>query len=566
MYRINCIPIGITLQPCSDEDQFFQAAYKVNLPPLVGVIAEATAAASQGRRRTQLAGDDTPDGEAPQSHDEKKRRGRKVMPAEPFVFLRLYCLYPGTGAPPELETLRKNLKKNGGRLAKRFGFTAGGASWKVIKERFQWLDAHPDLLIEALRAISPRDVQLTMFPTEPLPEKNIRSGRDRTKECKDTRDRLVQDTVGDEEFEDWCPRGSGADDRLLLLLHEGILKCHSCVPGECKKGHVHGLTERRPRKMKCPNPARHDDRCIHEVRRESRCKCCGSNVSVTSGIKGLASRKLPLRVFLRLLHIMVRERDGVAALQAAGNLNFRGRTMRQRTTLRLMRIIRGAMKERHPLPFRGTVEIDEAKVKDGYVHLIGAYDHATRRVYIEILDGPATQAVMRNFIERVSLPGSRVYTDGTAAWPPGIDRLHGVVIHKEFEFARREELAGKGQGWFYITTNRIEGKWAHVKRYLRVPTTVSRKYFPLYLDEAMWRINHIGNRLEAALYQGDERRGEALMGQIVANLGKLRVGAKELREGVEMSPDYPSPGSMSSQDSETPDCDLPDVGEMPLAA
>ena len=56
VYRINCIPIGITLQPCSDEDQFFQAAYKVNLPPLVGVIAEATAAASQGRRQDSTGG------------------------------------------------------------------------------------------------------------------------------------------------------------------------------------------------------------------------------------------------------------------------------------------------------------------------------------------------------------------------------------------------------------------------------------------------------------------------------------------------------------------------------
>ena len=49
------------------------------------------------------------------------------------------------------------------------------------------------------------------------------------------------------------------------------------------------------------------------------------------------------------------------------------------------------------------MEIDEARVKlkDGVVHLICAYDHATRRLHIEILDGPATQEVIRDLINRV---------------------------------------------------------------------------------------------------------------------------------------------------------------------
>ena len=572
MYRINHIPIAFALQPCSNEDQFFQAVVKVDLTPLVAVIAEATAAASQGRSRTQLAGDDMPDGEAPQSHDEKKRRGgRNCLPAEPFVLLRLYCLYPGTGAPPELETLRKNLKKNGGRLAKRFGFTTGGAAWKTIKERFQWLDAHPDLIIEALRAISPRDMQLSMFPTDPvpLPEEKILRVRNRTKETNAARKSSLQDTVGDDEFDERTPRGSGADDRLLRFLYGGNLECHLCVPESCNKGHDHGLTERPPRELNCPRGADHKDgECIHEVRREWRCRCCGSNLSVTAGIEGLSRSKLPNRVMLRCIHIMLRERDGVAANQMTRGLNFGGRTMRPGTIRNKMRIIREAMKEQHPLPFRGTVEIDEAKVKlkDGYVHLIGAYDHATRRVYIEILDGPATQEVMRDFIERVSLPGSRVYTDGTAAWPPGSNRIHGVVIHKHFEFGRRAELHGEGKGWFYITTNGIEGKWGRVRRSLRVTTTVTRKYFPMYLDEAMWRINHLGNRLEVESYEGEERRGVALMGQIVANIGSRRLNPKGLREGVEMSSGHSTTGPVISHGSAALDCDPPDVWEMPLAA
>ena len=570
MYRINHIPIAITLQPCCSEADFFQVLHEVDLTALEAIISESTAAAGQGCRNTPLAGDDMPDGEILQSDNGNKRRGRKVMPAGPFVRLRLYCLYPGTGAPPQLETMRKRLKRHGNNLATRLGFTDGVPDRKTFRERFKRLDAHLELIIEALRALSPRGVQLSLFPTdpEPLPEQKERRVRNRTQECNDTRNRLVQDTVGDDEFDAMTPRGNGADDLVVLHVHGGNVTCHNCRPGECKKGHDHGLTERPPRELKCPNPARHDAKCVHEVRREWRCRCCGSNVSATSGIKGLNNSKLPLRVVLRCIHIMLRERDGVAALQMAGNLNIRGRTMRHGTILRLMHIIRGAMNERHPLPFKSTVEIDEAKValKDSVVHLIGAYDHATRRVYIEIMDRPANQQVMRDFAERVSLPGSLVYTDGTAAWPPDIDRKHGVVIHKNFEFGRRAELEGEGQGWFYITTNRIEGKWARVRRSLRVPTAVTSKYFPLYLDEGMWRINYLGNRLEAERHQGGERRGAALIGQILNNMGRQRLNSRQLLGDEEENSTRAASVPVSSHASPSSDNGTSDASEMPLAA
>ena len=49
----------------------------------------------------------------------------------------------------------------------------------------------------------------------------------------------------------------------------------------------------------------------------------------------------------------------------------------------------------------------------------------------------------------------------------------------------------------------------------------------------MWRINHCRNALEAQLHNGEERRVEAMMRQIVANMGSPRLPMGELREGDE---------------------------------
>ena len=576
MYRLDISALDNALQVCPSIEEFFQAIPKVDRTPLVAIISEAVAAARQGRRRTQLAGDNTPDGEILHSDDGKNRRGRPLIPAEPCVNLLLYWLYPGTGAPSRLGPLCKDLNRDGGALAKRLGFTTRGPDPKTVKVRFQWLLAHPDLVSEALRAISPVFVQHYLIPPDPAPPpaREERTRGSGAKGKKPTGTLPVEYSLGDDEFDLLVPRGSGADDLLLRHLHGGNVECHRCVPGRCKKGHDHGLTERRPRELKCPNPARHeeleehDKRCIHEVRREWRCRCCGSNVSVTSGIDGLDGKKILLRKFLRCIHNMIIDGCGVSTVRVARRLNSSGRTSRCSTILDLMHRIRKAMQEPPQLPFRGTVEIDEARVKlrDGVAHLIGAYDHATRRLYIEILDAPATREVMRDFINRVSIPGSRVYTDGTAAWPPGIDRVHGVVIHCDFDFGHGEELYGEGKGRFYITSNRIEGSWGLLKRMLRIHVTVTCKYFPLYLAEEMWKANHIRNRLAAANYEGEERREAALIGELVANMGKRRLNPTELREDVETNSSHIVTGPVISHDSAAPDWEPLDVLEPPLAA
>ena len=572
MLTINVTPGCHPLQPCSNDNEFFEALNGIDLCALEATISEnPDGGAGQSNSATDTVDPYGGDDDISQAVPPSKRRGPDLKPALPFVKMRLWCLYPGTGAPSRMGTLySRRLGKRGNQLANLSGFTGRVPCRKTMITRFKTLDDHPDLIVEALRAVS-EGIQAMrqaamhqpyLMPPDPEPQKEkqekVEAG-DRTAEINRWRERVLKEGFGQEEFDDVFRWPGAVEEFLLHYLHDDCITCHRCQPDECRKHHEHGLTERRSRRP-CPDPDnhhkdRHDD---HGTRREWRCRCCRAHVSVTSGTF-LKSVKLPLRKVLRCIYNMVDAAYGVAAIRMGVRLNSRGRTMRHGTILQLMHRIRKVMRETHPLPFEGKVEIDEAfvKLKDGVVCLLGAYDTKTRRVYIEIIDGPATKEVMRDFVERVSWPGSRVDTDGTAAWPDDIDRIHGIVIHKYFDYGHVEELKGKGNGRFYITTDRIEGSWGLLKRALRIPVTASCKYFPLYLAEAMWRINHIRNRLEAESYTGEDRRVLALMGQLLANGSISRLTTDEILVWAEPDDDA---GTVVA------DCDLPGEAELPLAA
>ena len=564
---INVTPGCNPLQPCSNDDEFFEALDKIDLSALEAEISENPDGAGRAGFATDTVDPYGEDDDILQTAAPNQRRGPKLKSALPFVKARLWCLYPGTGAPSKMGTFySRRLEKRGNRLASLCGFT-GLPCRKTMTERFKALDDHTDLIVETLRAISKgilamqqaATFQPYLIPPDPEPPKEKKEPRDRTAEINHWRKRVLKEGLGDDEFDDRFRWLGAVEQYLIDRMHGGVMTCHKCHLDDCRKHHEHGLTERRPRRP-CPDPDNHDrDRHgDHGTRREWRCRCCGAHVSVTSGTF-LENVKLPLRKVLRCIYNMVDAAYGVAAIRMGRRLNSRGRTMRHYTILMLMHRVREIMREKHPLPFEGKVEIDEAvvKLKDGVVNLLGAYDTRTRRVYIEIIDGPATKEVMRDFIERVSLPGSRVDTDGTAAWPDDIDRIHGFVIHKYFDFGHAEELMGKGNGWFYITTDRIEGSWGLLKRALRIPVTASSKYFPLYLAEAMWRINYIRNRREMESYEGEDRRVLALMGQLLANGSVSQLTTEEILVWAEPDTD----AGMVVED-----CDLPGEVDYPQAA
>ena len=175
MNIINFTPECEPLQLCTD-NEFFKLLEQVNLDALERTLSDVS---DEGRPPAigsetvgPCAGEDLIVG-PPQ---ERARRGPKLMPALPFVKLRLWCIYPGIKAPRRLGTLyTQQLDKGDSDLAARCGFAGRIPDRRTTRERFQTLDAHPDLIREALRAISAGLVQHYLMPPEPPPPKrNLR--------------------------------------------------------------------------------------------------------------------------------------------------------------------------------------------------------------------------------------------------------------------------------------------------------------------------------------------------------------------------------------------------------
>ena len=578
MYTVNATAVAPALQPCPNEDDVITAIEKLEkreknkkgaLTALAEVISEPLDRTSGAPETVDPYAEDD---DIPQAAAPGQRRGPKLQSPWPFVKLRLWCLYPGTGAPPKLGTLySQRLKKRNDPLAARCGFDPKHIpDRRTIRERFQKLDEHPDLIDAVLREISGVFTQRYLMPPEPpeySPLENRGTRKNRTAEKNAHAERLLREALGPEEYNELFGTQYQREAFLLEYLHGGDLRCHLCITGQKKCAPCAGdrVYETRARQPKCPDPNNHARHGTHEPRRQWRCRCCRSFLSVTAGTL-LDRVKLPLSLVIRCIYNLVEERYGITLGKMSRSFNRREKDGRRGSAHMLMHRIREAMDEAFA-PFEGTTEIDTAQVKlpEGVIHLIGAFNVDTGRVRIEIIPKDADQNIMAEFILRVTAPGSRIDTDGTAAWPPWIhDREHHVVIHSAFDFAHREEIDGPdGKKTIYVTTLHIEGSWGFLKRSLRIPLTVSHKHFPRYLAEAQWRISHLHNRKEAEAYTGKERRNLVLMGQIIANMPYRWITVKGIREGerAHTAPALPPPRCLAVTDR-----DLMEEVEIPRAA
>ena len=577
VYIIDATPVASELQPCPNDDEFFQAIAKLEqrekteqgpLTALAETISEPLHQAG-GPPETvdRYAGDD----DTLRPTTPKQRRGPKLQAPWPFIRLRLWCLCRNTGAPSKLGTLySQRLKKPGDPLAARCGFNPKHLPDRgTIRERFLKLDEQPEFIEAALRYISDVFVQPFLLPPKPpeySPKKEKGTRQNRTPEKNAHADRLAREALGPDEYNELFDTQEKREEFLLEWLHGGDLRCHLCIKGREKCFPCAGdrVYETRPRQTACPNPANHARHGTHEPRRQWRCKCCRSRLSVTAGTL-LDSIKLPLSAIVRCIHTLVKERYWISVGEMSHEFNRRGKDGRRGSAHMLLHRVREAMYEEFA-PFEGTTEIDSAQVvlPEGVIHLIGAFNVDTGRARIEIIPKDADRAIMAEFILRVTAPGSRIDTDGTAAWPPWIlDREHHVVIHSAHDYAHREEITGPDgkKKTIYVTTLHIEGSWGFLKRALRIPRTVSHKHFPRYLAEAQWRISHLHNRKEAEAYTGEERRNYVLMGHIVANMPHRRTTVQEIREGKRARTEPQPPRSMTPTDH-----DLPEDVEMPRAA
>ena len=577
VYLINAMPIAHELQPSPNDNEFFQAIAKLEQREQTepGPLTALAKVISEPFRQS----DDPPETVDPCSgYDDilqpaapEQRRGPKLKAPWPFVILRLWCLYRNTDAPPKLGTLySQRLEKRDDPLADRCGFNPRRLPDRTtIRNKFLDLDGQPDLIEAALRAISVSFVQPYLLPPDPpeyLPEKEKGTRKNRTAEKNAHADRLGREALGPEEYHERFNTQWKREQFLLEWLHSDDLRCHLCINGrkECCPCAGDRVYETQPRQPKCRNPENHDQHRTHEPRRQWRCRCCRSRLSVTSGTL-LHAVKLPLSIVMRCIYHLVDERYGITAGEMSRKFNRPGKDGRRGSAHMLMHRMREAMHE-ELAPFEGTTEIDTAQVTlpEGAIHLIGAFNVGTGRARIEIIPKEADQEIMTEFILRVTAPGSRIDTDGTAAWPPRIpDREHHVVIHSAHDYAHREEVMGPDgkMKTIYVTTLHIEGSWGFLKRALRIPVTVSHKHFPRYLSEAQWRISNLHNRKEAEAYTGEERRNLILMGQILANMPHPRITIKEIRQGRRAHTEPQPPRHVTGTHH-----DLPEENVMPRAA
>ena len=138
---------------------------------------------------------------------------------------------------------------------------------------------------------------------------------------------------------------------------------------------------------------------------------------------------------------------------------------------------------------------------------------------------------MLKFIRETTVPGSIILTDGDAAVLDlaKVGRKHGSVNHKKRQFLIFSDLQGSLDKPIEVTTNRVEGKHGFMRRTLCIRNGISRHHLDRYLVEAMWRMNHLHNRMESRGYDGDERRNFSLMRDVLAGAAGRKITLRDLR-------------------------------------
>ena len=483
-----------------------------------------------------------------------ERRGPKLK--EPDAVIRLYlwyrcCLAVGTGGLPTVAGLRRELKDPESELANlcRFDGCKKPPDRTTISNLFRRIQEHPDLVRDVLLEIN----KLVAYTPPGKPsssakkagkkpdQQNEREPNNRNRENVDYRRRRGQEAVGDEEFNSIVDDDASAQNFMLPAIHGDRPHCHICPRKEaegwsCTKDHDHGVVVEMPRE---PGQSR-----------QWKCRCCESKLSVTAGTP-LHGTNFSCRDILRTLRYMVHFRCGISAQDVAGFLNEDGRNASEGAVRYLMHRLRECMKEEQFERFKGETEIDEMllRLNDGRrVSIISAYNRPTGRVRFKIIERKGktkpkgNKREMLKFIRETTEPGSIILTDGDAAISnlAVIDRKHASVNHKRFQFLKYSDLGGALDKPIEVTVNRAEHIHGFMRRTLRIRNGIGRHHLERYLAEAMWRINHLHNKVESLAYDGEDRRNLSLMRDVLAGAAGRKITLKDLRGAPQQKRDTSS--------------------------
>ena len=514
MTVVNAIPNSPNPQPC-DIETFFEILDKLDLIRLIDAV------------------------EGP------PRKGAKLKDLEPTAYLYLARHYGVIEDPSHVKGLQEQLKHPENRLGALCGFADRVPDRTTISSHFQRIEQQPDLLRDVYVTIE--ELLQYVAPGKPA-SKSKKAGKqndqgdgrepkNRDKENADSRSRRRNEALGDEQFAPIIKTKASAENYSLRAIHGDHPDCHICPKKKaqgwtCAKDHQHGVVAEIAHQPGQP--------------RQWKCHCCEYKLSVLRGTL-LHGTHFSFQDILRVLRYMVHFRHGISAQHIAGFLNKDGRNASEGAVRMLMHLLRECMREymrnEQLKRFAGETEIDEMLLRvtgRKLVSIVTLYNRTTRRVKFEIIERKgnrkpkANKREMSQIIRKHTVPESIILSDSDASILKITEaemggRKRGSVNHKRRQFVIWSDLDGALDKPIEVGSNRAEGVQGLLRRTLGICNGISRHHLERYLIEAMWRINHLHNKLESKSYDGEERRNLSLMCDVLAGAAGRQITEQELR-------------------------------------
>jgi len=220
------------------------------------------------------------------------------------------------------------------------------------------------------------------------------------------------------------------------------------------------------------------------------CSPKGYRFSVIAGTI-FENTKQPLRVWFRVIHLMLTSKKGISALQIHRMMGFGSYSTAHYMCMR----IRAGLAQEDFRKLIGVVEVDETfiggddnnrhhgkkvghKNYGGKTPVIGAIERKGR-VVVRVLD-KVSQSALETFVRQtVQTDVSLLATDEHRGY---YNLAHLGFAHGKSDHSKKKYVVGA------IHTNTIEGFWSLVKRGIMGSYhKVSRKYLPLYVAEFQFR-------------------------------------------------------------------------------